>query len=1493
MPPGPFLSVAHAAAAFPISQSFTGASASGWRLGGTASLGTGWLRLTSAANNEAGFALYGQPFDSNLGIVVDFDYAAWGGTGADGTAFFLIDGSTDPNTFQVGAYGGSLGYANNDVAPGATGAYVGIGLDEYGNFSNPTGGRTGGPGFQPNYVVIRGRAADNYNYLTSAASSGVLGDRNAGRHVRMYITPDKKITVQIQQSSGQPFSTVINQYQLAAVPPATLMLGFAASTGGSTNYHEVRNLNIAVPASVDTTTTSPQSNQTVSPGQTVTYTVTVNNSGQNAVNPATTTFVPGSGLTNLTWTCATGGASGTCAAASGDSTSLTPTENLPVGGSVVYTVTANVGNPPAGPVTFKAYTNIPNSQTNVSANQSSTASSNLAPVAQDMSVSFSAGTAKTFTLSASDPDGDTLTASQVSAPSHGGVGFSGLSATYTPNPGYSGTDSFTYHVSDGQTTSNTATVTMSSPTLSGLAVSNGTLSPGFSPTTNSYTVSVSSTVTSETVTPATTSAGATIQVNGNAVTSGSASASIPLSVGNTVIPVTVTTTDGNTGNYTITVNRAAPAVSISAPSNNGFVATSRPAITGTADVGLTLNLHVDGNPSIPVAIDGTGHWSYTPPSALADGSHTVQAIVTAGDGASGSSQVSFTVDTTAPVAALTAPATGTWVHRTITITGTANDANLTSWTLARSPAGANTWTQVATGVANVTANTLGSVDTTALTDGDYDLRLTVTDKAGNVARATNTVHVKNTPPALTPGSSTSGLTNNRRQTLSGTTDPGSTVTIVLDSGAPVVATVGANGAWSYTPVADLSDGVHTIAITATDQAGNATTAPVRNLTVDATPPSVSAARTPANQNGWNNGPVTVTFSCSDSLSGMADCSGPITVAKEGANSVSGGGSDRAGNSGGTTVSGINIDLTPPTITGNGPSGWSNGPVTVAFTCSDALSGVAACAQPVRLGSDGANQSAGGTATDKAGNTSQATVSGINIDSVPPVITGKVDRQPDQNGWYTRPVTVRFTCSDSLAGIATCPAPVTLSGDGVDQKATGTAVDKAGNKATASVGGINTDTTPPSGTIQVGDGEGVAGELAQSLILSATDNGSGVAAMRFSSDGTTWTAWKPYTTLAQFVLPDQDGTYTIAVEYQDRAGNVSSPISASVKLDRLKPQGTVHIIGVDGGPSNPLLKLAVSVQPHPNARPDSSPPQVRFAVDGGAWSEWQDVSSPMWVPLTPGDGLKMVGVQFGGKSTARSDIQTLQFQLTYRSGGETCLVCNFPVQSGQVGTYYYDAGVDQLVRLGTIYNQGTGRTVAVARHSSPGFYLTLPEPVVSFPDIDDSLAKNEILALAQMNIVHGYSDGTFRPHQNITRAEAAKIITLAAQVDDVGATGFPDIAGHWAERIIKRAAQARVVSGYPNGLFMPNRTVTRAEFVKMLAAPFELPLRPQGSINVFTDLDGHWAQEIVESAVAASVLTPGGDTFRPDDPITREDAAKMLFKAVNRLYDQLLRNCAGR
>jgi hypothetical protein len=148
---------------------------------------------------------------------------------------------------------------------------------------------------------------------------------------------------------------------------------------------------------------------------------------------------------------------------------------------------------------------------------------------------------------------------------------------------------------------------------------------------------------------------------------------------------------------------------------------------------------------------------------------------------------------------------------------------------------------------------------------------------------------------------------------------------------------------------------------------------------DATAPTISGSASPAaNGADWNNTDVSVSFICGDNLSGVASCGPDQTLSSEGAGqSVTGNVSDSAGNTNSTTVSGINIDKTAPTVSlVGGPADGASyyfGSVPAAPSCSasDALSGLAGTCSVSGYGTAVGSHTVSASATDQAGNSASA------------------------------------------------------------------------------------------------------------------------------------------------------------------------------------------------------------------------------------------------------------------------------------------------------------------------------------------------------------------------------------------------------------------------------------------------------------------------------------------------------------------------------------------
>ncbi|MBO0356627.1 cadherin-like domain-containing protein [Hymenobacter sp. BT186] len=265
-------------AQFPRNETFKNASAPNFTISGAARLtgtgqtgndavGQGYLRLTSAATDQAGSIIDNVGFDAPDGFTISFEFFAYGGSGADGFSVFLVDEAGQPASgFRIGASGGSLGYAqktNAPAAPGVSRGYIGIGIDEFGNFANPTEGRNGGPGFTPDAISIRGAgdgsSATDYPYLTGTALNQLgfsldvptaRAQSGSADYRRAFIdvvptgsgsTRTYRITVRVQH--GSVVTTTVDNVTVST-PPDRLRLGFSGSTGSLTNVHEIRNLNI-------------------------------------------------------------------------------------------------------------------------------------------------------------------------------------------------------------------------------------------------------------------------------------------------------------------------------------------------------------------------------------------------------------------------------------------------------------------------------------------------------------------------------------------------------------------------------------------------------------------------------------------------------------------------------------------------------------------------------------------------------------------------------------------------------------------------------------------------------------------------------------------------------------------------------------------------------------------------------------------------------------------------------------------------------------------------------------------------------------------------------------------------------------------------------------------------------------------------------------------------------------------------------------------------
>jgi hypothetical protein len=181
---------------------------------------------------------------------------------------------------------------------------------------------------------------------------------------------------------------------------------------------------------------------------------------------------------------------------------------------------------------------------------------------------------------------------------------------------------------------------------------------------------------------------------------------------------------------------------------------------------------------------------------------------------------------------------------------------------------------------------------------------------------------------------------------------------------------------------------------------------------------------------------------------------------------------------------------------------------------------------------------------------------------------------------------------------------------------------------------------------------------------------------------------------------------------------------------------------------------------------------------------------------------------------------------------------------------------------------------------------LEEPVVP-------LASLEYLEMNEHRVyIQGYADGNVRPNDSISRAEAATIFYRLLQdkyQNSEQLTTFNDVSGDvWFSKAIGTLASLGIVKGYTDGTFRPNNPITRAEFTALIAGFGKIQMQ---SGNVFEDVpSSHWAADYINSAYVKGWIRGYSDaTFKPAQNITRAEVAKIVNTMLYRLPTELPSN----
>lgn len=655
-----------------------------------------------------------------------------------------------------------------------------------------------------------------------------------------------------------------------------------------------------------------------------------------------------------------------------------------------------------------------------------------------------------------------------------------------------------------------------------------------------------------------------------------------LSQGAHALSVTVTDAAGNVGPRStavnLTVDTVAPNTSTLIVTNDvtntpvpngGSTNDSTPTLSGTAEANGIVTIY-DGSTVLgSTTASGTGAWSFTPATALTEGSHPITVRVTdaAGNTSVASSTATVVVDTVAPTAVTGLAAANNNGSTPVAI---ANNASTNDNTPALSgTAEAGSIVKIYDGstlLGSVTASSTGAWNYTSsiLSDGQHTLVVTATDAAGNVSpNASITFTVVTSAPAGVSGLvvndnvgaiqdtvANGGSTDDTTPTLSGTATAGTTV--VISEGTTVIGSVlvAANGTWSFTTAA-LSEGSHALSVAVRDAAGNSSAATNFTVIVDTVAPSTSTLLVTNDNTSTTVPNGGSTNDNTPTLSGTAEANSIVTI-RDGSTVL---GSVTAGSNGAWsyTTSTLTDGSHPLSVTvtdaaGN-VSGSTTATVVVDTTAPVAVSGLAAAnnngSTPVAIANNGSTNDN----TPALSGTAEAGSTVIIRDGATNII-GSVTAGSNGSWSFTTPTladgthTFNVTARDA-AGNVSPNASITLTVDTAAPAAVTNLVitDDVGSiQGTLTNGSVTDDNTPT-----------LSGTAEANAIVTIYDGTTVLGSTTASGTG----AWN-FTTAAL-----SNGTHPLSVTVKDAAGNVSTAsATVSITVDTIAPNASTLVITND-------------------------------------------------------------------------------------------------------------------------------------------------------------------------------------------------------------------------------------------------------------------------------------------------------------------------------------------
>lgn len=452
-----------------------------------------------------------------------------------------------------------------------------------------------------------------------------------------------------------------------------------------------------------------------------------------------------------------------------------------------------------------------------------------------------------------------------------------------------------------------------------------------------------------------------------------------------------------------------------------------------------------------------------------------------------------------------------------------------------------------------------------------------------------------------------------------------------------------------------------------------------------------------------------------------------------------------------------------------------------------------------------------------------------------------------------------------------------------------ATDEAGNESPIATLVIdNIDKTPPEApTIKTSATE-TTGSSITATIEPGKDEGSGIDRTEYCLKGATEKEWTTYEPDSVIKITSK-GETEICARSIDNAGNVSA-IARKTVIIKSSSGGS----GGSGGNNNPGNQ---------DDNKDKDDNKNKDNDDDGK-GDGKDITEPGKNVPAVGPVDLSIFVSADKSKYAEDDIITLELNYKNKSGISVSNVVvkaeippyTMPVETanGAISENYIEWKIDSLKANSSAKIQYTLKVDQLDKaevNSSVMASITSDGTLINKEDDESKtiflLYSDRYKDNFHKKYIVGYEDDTFRPFNNITRAEVATIMANVLDIKEGVSSSrvYTDLSeSHWAYKNIMAVTEKGLFTGYLDGSFHPDSYITRAEFATVLANYLQLKNVEPERLN-FSDISNHWAKNYIEEIyrirLIEGYIEEGARLFKPDSNITRSEAVtiinKMLFR----------------